>query len=494
VGLLSFFEYFLKMHVVYLRVEVWGVIFYEIDEGETKMKVNPQIFRMYDIRGIVGTEITPQFAEYLGRAYGIYLRDKGGERISIGRDVRPSSVELQDALVEGLRRTGIDVFDIGVVPTPLLYFTLYKLPVDGGIEVTASHNPKEYNGFKINLGKETLYGKEIQKLREIMEKETLPTLFERGKYEKKDILDEYISFMLKDIKIEREIKVIVDAGNGCAGPVIKELFPAFGIKIEGLYLEPDGNFPNHLPDPTVQKYMEELINRIKRGNYDLGVGFDGDVDRIGAVDERGNMIYGDKLTGIFAGDILTKFPGAPIVFDVKCSQGLVEYIEKHGGNPIMWKTGHSLLKAKLREVNAPFAGEMSGHIFFNDRYFGYDDAIYASLRLFEILTKKNRKLSELVNEIPFYFSTPEIRVGCPDSKKFDVVKNIVSYFKKNYEVIDIDGARIQFGDGFGLVRASNTQPALVLRFEAKTKERLEEIKKIVYDALRMYPEVELKEG
>lgn len=457
------------------------------------MKVNPQIFRMYDIRGIVGTDITPEFAEMLGRTYGVYLRERGGRRVSVGRDVRPSSEELQDALIEGLKRVGIDVFDIGVVPTPLLYFSLYRLPVDGGIEVTASHNPKEYNGFKINLGKETLYGEEIQKLKEIMEKETFPTVFERGKFKKKDILDEYVNYMFCDIKIEGEIKVAVDAGNGCAGPVIEELFPALGIKMEGLYIEPDGTFPNHLPDPTVQKYMEELIKMIKKGDFDLGVGFDGDVDRIGAVDETGDMIYGDKLTGIFASDVLSKFPGAPIVFDVKCSEGLVEYIEKLGGKPLMWKTGHSLLKAKLREVNAPFAGEMSGHVFFNDRYFGYDDAIYASLRLFEIITKSGKKLSELVAEIPFYYSTPEIRVGCSDTRKFDVVKNLVDYFKKSYKVIDIDGARIQFGDGFGLVRASNTQPVLVLRFEAKTRERLEEIKRIVYDSLRMYPEVELKE-
>jgi phosphomannomutase/phosphoglucomutase len=475
-----------------LRVRPTGVIF-KGNKSEDKMKVNPAIFRMYDIRGVVGSDITPDFAEILGLAYGTYLREKGGQRVSVGRDVRPSSLDLKDALIEGLRRTGIHVTDIGIVPTPLLYFSLHNLPVDGGIEVTASHNPKEYNGFKINLGKETLYGEEIQKLREIMEGGNFPKTFERGKYEKRDVLDSYINFMLNDIKIEGDIKVMVDAGNGCAGPVIKELFPALGIKFDGLYLEPDGNFPHHLPDPTVPEYMEKLVETVKGGDYDLGIGYDGDVDRIGAVDEEGNMVFGDKLTGIFAGDVLMNYPSSPIVFDVKCSEGLVEYIRKLGGKPVMWKTGHSLLKAKLKELNAPFAGEMSGHVFFNDRYFGYDDALYASLRLFEIITKRGKKLSELVGEIPFYHSTPEIRVGCPDDRKFDIVKSLVEHFKKNYDVIDIDGARIQFGDGFGLVRASNTQPVLVLRFEAKSVERLEEIKGIVYGALRKYPEVELKE-
>lgn len=457
------------------------------------MKVNPIIFRMYDIRGIVGEDITPEFAEALGRAYGTYVRERGGKRVSVGKDVRPSSEELKDALIEGLKSTGLHILYIGTVPSPLMYFSLFHYDLDGGIEVTASHNPREYNGFKMNIGKETLYGDEIQKLREIIEKENFLRTAERGKIENIDVVDPYVSFLKDNIRVEREIKVAIDCGNGCAGPIVEEVYPEFPIRYDGIYMEPDGTFPNHLPDPTVEKYMQDLMDMVKKGDYELGVGFDGDVDRIGAIDENGNIIFGDKLLGIFAGDLLREIKGAQIVFDVKCSQGLVEYIERLGGKPIMWKTGHSLLKAKLKETNAPLAGEMSGHIFFNDKFFGYDDALYASLRLFEILSKTGRKLSELVAEIPFYYSTPEIRVGCPDERKFEVVKELVDYFKAKYRVIDIDGARIQFEDGFGLVRASNTQPVLVLRFEAKTQERLEEIKKIVYDALRMHPEVELGE-
>jgi phosphomannomutase/phosphoglucomutase len=316
--------------------------------------------------------------------------------------------------------------------------------------------------------------------------------FEKGKLETRSITGDYIERLVKDVKINGDINVAVDTGNGTAGPIIEELYPALGIKYEGLYLEPDGRFPNHLPDPTVEKYMHDLMELVRKGSFDLGVGFDGDSDRIGAIDETGKIIFGDKLLGIFAKSVLEEFPGSTIIFDVKCSKGLVEYIEKLGGKPLMWKTGHSLLKAKLRETDAPLAGEMSGHIFFNDRYYGYDDAIYASLRLFEILTGSGKKLSELVAEIPHYFSTPEIRVGCPDDRKFEIVAELVKYFKsQNLNVIDIDGVRIEFEDGFGLVRASNTQPVLVLRFEARTPQRLEEIKNIIISKLKEYPEVDL---
>ncbi len=456
------------------------------------MKVPKNIFRQYDIRGIVGDEVTTELAYMLGKAYGTMLRDHGGSVASVGRDVRPSSPDLADALIDGMRSVGINVINIGVVPTPILYFSLFHLPVHGGIEVTASHNPREYNGFKINLGHNVVWGEGIQKLREIIEKETFARTFEKGKVETKDIRGDYIERLVRDVKIEGELRVAVDAGNGTAGPIIQELYPAIGVKFEGLYLEPDGTFPNHLPDPTVEKYMQDLMKLVVTGKLDLGVGFDGDSDRIGAIDENGRIIFGDKLLGVFAKAVLREFPGSTVIFDVKCSKGLVEYIEKLGGKPLMWKTGHSLLKAKLRETDAPLAGEMSGHIFFNDRYYGYDDAIYASIRLFEILTQEGRKLSELVAEIPHYYSTPEIRVGCPDDRKFEIVAELVRYFKsQNLNVIDIDGARIEFEDGFGLVRASNTQPVLVLRFEARTPERLEEIKNIIISKLREYPEVDL---
>ncbi len=455
------------------------------------MKVNPQIFRMYDVRGIAGEDITTDLAYALGKAYGTMLRNKGGDTITVGRDVRKTSKDLQDALIDGLRSVGVNVINIGVVPTPVMYFSLFKWPVHGGIQVTASHNPKEYNGFKINIGRDTVYGDGIQELRRMIESEEFFNTHERGKVEERDIKGEYKEELVNNVKIEREFKMALDTGNGTAGPILSDILSEFPVKLEGLYLEPDGDFPNHLPDPTVEKYMQDLIKKVREGKFDLGIGIDGDGDRIGAVDENGVLLFGDKLLGIFARQVLEAHPGAPIIFDVKCSQGLVEYIKSLGGKPIMWKTGHSLLKAKLKEVGGPLAGEMSGHIFFKDRYYGYDDALYGTLRLLEIMSQTGKKLSELAAEIPFYYSTPEIRVGCPDDRKFEVIKELVEYFKSRYEVIDIDGARIQFEDGFGLVRASNTQPVLVLRFEAKTKERLEEIKKIIIDKLREYKEVDL---
>ena len=458
------------------------------------MKVPKEIFRMYDIRGIADRDITEDFAFNLGRAFGKIVKENGGKAVAVGMDVRPTSPKYKDALVDGFRQTGIDVYDIEVVPTPLQYYSLYKLPVDGGIQVTASHNPREYNGFKISLGKYSFFGEGIQRLREIIEKEEFLHLFERGKHFEEDMVDPYVVEMVKNVKVQGKIKVTLDAGNGTAGPVITQILDELKVPYDGIYLEPDGNFPNHLPDPTVIEYMKDLMEKVKKEGFDLGVGYDGDSDRIGAIDETGNIIFGDKLLAIFAKQVLKSHPGAPIIFDVKCSKGVVEYIEKLGGRPIMWKTGHSLLKAKLREENAPFAGEMSGHMFFNDRFYGFDDAIYASLRLFEILEEEDRKLSELVAEIPFYYSTPEIRVGCPDDKKFEVVKELVNRFKSKYRVIDIDGARIEFDDGFGLVRASNTQPVLVLRFEAKTPTRLEEIRKIIMDELATFKEVDLSGG
>ena len=458
------------------------------------MKVPKEIFRMYDIRGIADRDITEDFAFNLGRAFGKIVKENGGKAVAVGMDVRPTSPKYKDALVDGFRQTGIDVYDIEVVPTPLQYYSLYKLPVDGGIQVTASHNPREYNGFKISLGKYSFFGEGIQRLREIIEKEEFLHLFERGKHFEEDMVDPYVDEMVKNVKVQGKIKVALDAGNGTAGPVITQILDELKVPYDGIYLEPDGSFPNHLPDPTVIEYMKDLMEKVKKEGFDLGVGYDGDSDRIGAIDETGNIIFGDKLLAIFAKQVLKSHLGAPIIFDVKCSKGVVEYIEKLGGRPIMWKTGHSLLKAKLREENAPFAGEMSGHMFFNDRFYGFDDAIYASLRLFEILEEEDRKLSELVAEIPFYYSTPEIRVGCPDDKKFEVVKELVNRFKSKYRVIDIDGARIEFDDGFGLVRASNTQPVLVLRFEAKTPTRLEEIRKIIMDELATFKEVDLSGG
>ncbi|MEO0259313.1 MAG: phosphomannomutase/phosphoglucomutase [candidate division WOR-3 bacterium] len=454
------------------------------------MKVNPYIFREYDIRGVADIDLNEEVVKNIGRAFGTILKRKGGKKITIGYDVRLSSERIKENVKEGVLETGIDVIEIGIVPTPLLYFSVFKLETDGGIQITGSHNPKEYNGMKLMVFKETLYGEGIQKLKEIIENED----FEKGKgkeklYEK--IIDDYIEDVNKKVKINKRFKFAVDPGNGTCGPVIEKLWKSYKIEFKGINMEPDGNFPSHLPDPTVKEYLDDLFKIMEEDKFDGGIGFDGDGDRIGIIDDKKRVIFGDKILAILSKKILKDYPGSKIIFDVKTSKGVVEYIKKLGGKPIIWKTGHSLVKAKLKEENAPIAGEMSGHIFFNDRYYGYDDAIYASIRIFELMEEENKKLSELHDEIPFYYSTPEIRVPCPDEKKFEVVEKIKERLKEKYEVIDIDGARIEFEDGFGLVRASNTQPVLVLRFEGKTEEKLGNIKEIILKELRKFPEVDL---
>jgi len=453
--------------------------------------MNPAIFRQYDIRGLAETDLTDDVVCSIGKAFGTIIRRAELKKIALGSDVRLSSNRLKDALSEGILSTGCDVIDVGVVPTPVLYFSIFHYATDGGIMITGSHNPKEYNGFKLCKGETTIYGDEIQDLKKIIEKKDF--IKGKGSMESKDPVDAYIELLKTKVKIERPLKIIVDPGNGTAGPIARKLFKDLGCEVECIYCEPDGNFPNHLPDPTVPEYIVDLIRLVKGEKADLGIGYDGDGDRIGVIDELGNIIWGDKLLALFSKEILEKKKGLPIIFEVKCSQGLVEFIESHGGVPIMWKTGHSLIKAKMKEENSPLAGEMSGHMFFKDNYYGYDDAIFASLRLLQIISKTDEPLSKLASEIPYYHSTPEIRVDCSDETKFGIVEKVRDYFKKNYDVIDIDGVRVLFGDGWGLVRASNTQPVLVLRFEAKTEERLEEIKKIVLNKLREFPSVGLKD-
>lgn len=457
------------------------------------MRVVDEIFRMYDIRGIYGKELDEETAYYIGRAFGTIVREMGGLRLSVGMDARPSSIPLKEALIDGITKSGISVFDLGLVPTPLQYYSLYKYDVNGGIQVTASHNPREYNGFKLSLGRETFFGEDIQKLKRIMIEGKFIQTFERGQVQRLDVVDQYVFEMTRSFKINGRYRVAIDPGNGTAGPVVSEIFKAIGIPFEGIYMEVDGTFPNHLADPTVVKYMKDLSEKVVKEKFDLGIGYDGDADRIGALTHEGVLLFGDKILGIFAKQVLKNNKGATIIYDVKCSKGLTEYIEKLGGRPLMWKTGHALLKAKLREENAPLAGEMSGHIFFNDRFYGYDDAIYASLRLLEILEEEKKSLKELSEEIPHYYSTPEIRVGCPDDKKFEVVAKLVEMFKKDYKVIDIDGVRVEFPDGFGLIRASNTQPVLVVRCEGKTPEKLEEIRNLIFGALARFEEVNLQE-
>ena len=444
--------------------------------------MNPNIFREYDIRGRVPEELNRETAYRLGQCFGAYYRGFGAKRISLGRDCRLSSPELRLGVMEGMMDVGMDVKDVGMVPTPLLYFSLHHLAVDGGIQITGSHNPPEYNGFKICLGKTTIYGEEIQKLRRISESGSFPK--GKGSVETREVIHPYREEVLKRIRCgQKQRKVVLDAGNGVAGLVAPELYTRMGVEVEKLFCEPDGLFPNHHPDPTLPENLKHLVQRVSDTSADLGIAFDGDADRIGVVDRRGKTLWGDQLMIIFSRDLLKRHPGAKIIGEVKCSQVLYDDIRKNGGVPIMWKAGHSLIKAKMKEEGALLAGEMSGHLFFAERYFGYDDAIYAGARLLEILTNENKELDELLAGVPSLVSTPEIRLDCPDDQKFQIVADLASEFKKQYQVIDVDGARVVFEGGWGLIRASNTQPVLVLRFEAEDQKTLQEIQKIFMNKL-----------
>jgi phosphomannomutase/phosphoglucomutase len=453
-------------------------------------EVNPRIFRQYDVRGIVDEDLTDDVVRKLGRGYGAYMLDLGHTQVSVGHDARVSSPRFRDALIKGILSTGLNVVDVGLVPTPTLYFSLFHLDVQGGVMITGSHNPPEFNGFKLAVGHATLYGPEIQKIREIIEGADYPK--GQGNLTQQDVRPAYLSTLKDRIgRFDRELKVVVDAGNGLGGMFCPQLLRELGADATGLYCEIDGTFPNHHPDPTVPAYLADLIAEVSNQNAELGMAYDGDADRLGVVDEHGNIIWGDQLMILFSREVLARQPGATIIFEVKCSQSLSEEIEKAGGVPLMWRTGHSFIKQKMKEENAPLAGEMSGHLFFADEYFGYDDAIYASLRLVRLLSRSDKTIDEMLADVPTYYSTPEIRVDCPDEAKFQIVTDLVEYFKGQYEVIDVDGARILFGDGWGLVRASNTQPVLVLRFEARTAERLDQIKHLVASKLGEISGVEI---
>jgi phosphomannomutase/phosphoglucomutase len=443
--------------------------------------MDPGTFREYDIRGIVGSQITEADVTRLGQAFGTYLARQGKRRVAMGRDVRPSSEQFREALLEGLLDTGVHVTDVGVCPTPLLYFSLHHLDLEGGIMITASHNPPEYNGFKICNGRETIFGAEIQRLRTIMDEDNFVRA--RGTLESYDIGSVYHNYVLNNIRLKRPLRIGVDAGNAVGGPVALPLFRDLGCEVHDLYCEPDGTFPNHQPDPTVVDNLQDLIALVRRERLDVGVAYDGDCDRIGVVDEQGQVVFGDRLMIIFAREILSRRPGVSFISEVKCSKTLYDDIERLGGTAIMWKTGHSLIKKKMKEVNAALAGEMSGHMFFADRYFGYDDAIYASCRLLEILAASGKTIAQLLEGVPTTVVTPEIRVDCPDEIKFSLVERVTEHFRKTDEIIDVDGVRALFEGGWGLVRASNTQPALVLRFEAETEEQLQRYRQIVEEAV-----------
>jgi phosphomannomutase/phosphoglucomutase len=443
--------------------------------------LKPTIFREYDIRGVADTELVSSDVTDLGRGLGTFLQRTSGRSVNLGRDCRLSSPRLRDALLEGLVDSGCDVTDIGVVPTPLLYFSAVHLQADGAVMITGSHNPSEFNGFKTVCGPTTLHGETIQEVRRIIE--TRDFLRGRGSHADMDVIPAYLDEVVPQFDFSRRVKVVLDAGNGTAGPVVHRLFERLNCEVTELFFEMDGRFPNHHPDPTVPANLKHLQDAVRAQKAELGIAFDGDSDRIGAVDENGEVIYGDMLLLIFGREILTRKPGATIIGEVKCSQLLYDELNRLGGNAIMYKTGHSLIKAKMKQEHAELAGEMSGHMFFADRYLGYDDALYAACRLIEIVAASGRPLSAQLAGLPKLVSTPEIRVDCPDEVKFQVVERAAARFKETHKVIGVDGARVLFDHGWGLVRASNTQPVLVMRFEAESADWLQKYRSEVEGVL-----------
>jgi phosphomannomutase / phosphoglucomutase len=452
------------------------------------MPLPQAIFREYDIRGVVGPDLDAEGAEAIARAFGTYLASHGVRRAVIGHDNRTSSHTLYDAAVRGLAGSGCDVIKIGLCVTPMLYFALHHFGVDGGVMVTASHNPPEFNGFKLCLGPGTLYGEQIQEVRRI----AAAGQFRRGAgtLEEREIVPAYAAMLRDRIRLgPAHLRVVVDCGNGTAGAFVPEIVRQWDVDVVPLYCDLDPSFPHHHPDPVEPRNLQDLIRTVGQSAAAAGLGFDGDGDRLGVIDDQGGILWGDLLMALFWREILATHPGAIALVEVKCSQALIDEIRRLGGRPQFTQTGHSLIKARMRELGAVFAGEMSGHMFFADEYFGYDDAIYAAGRLLRILSKAGRPLSALAGEIPRYYATPEIRVACPDERKHAVVASLVREFKARYDVIDIDGVRIVLPDGWGLVRASNTQPVLVVRAEGVNPEALERIKTLLEDALRRHPEV-----
>ncbi|MCD6194105.1 MAG: phosphomannomutase/phosphoglucomutase [Candidatus Aminicenantes bacterium] len=447
------------------------------------MKLKKEIFRQYDIRGIVDQDLTPASVELLGKAIGTYYRQKGVKEVALGRDCRLSSPTFAEAISKGLESTGCQVIDLNTIPTPLLYFAVYYKNIESGVMITGSHNPPEYNGFKMMIGQETLYGNQIQEIYQILE---------TGKFARRyaaprkqiNIIPEYTQYVLNNVSLARPLKIVVDAGNGTAGAVAVPLFKKLGCQVIPLYCEMDGHFPHHHPDPTIPEALQDLIRRVRKEQAEVGLAYDGDGDRIGVIDDQGQIIWGDKLMILFCREILPEHPGAAVISEVKASQLLYKEIDRLGGRPIMWKTGHSLIKKKIKEEQALLAGEMSGHIFFADKWFGFDDAIYSSARLLEILARQKKSLSQLLSDLPPTYNTPEIRIYASDEVKFHIVEEVKKALAKKYPIIDIDGVRANFPHGWALVRASNTQEVLVLRFEADTPENLQAIREEVETLLR----------
>jgi phosphomannomutase/phosphoglucomutase len=450
------------------------------------------IFREYDIRGVFGQDLTPEVASRVARAFAAYLRERTpGEAplaVVVGHDNRASSPALHRAVTQALVESGCEVTDVGLVTTPVFYFARVHLGIDGGVMITASHNPPEYNGFKLAWGFGTLYGDQIQEVRRLAEAGA--SVQGHGRVRQVDVRPAYRAAVREKVRLgPRRLRVVVDCGNGTASTVAPDVLRDLGVDVVPLYCDSDPTFPHHHPDPVDPRNLQDLIRTVRAERADVGLGFDGDGDRIGVVDDRGRIVWGDELMILFWREILPKYPGAEAIVEVKCSQALVDEIRRLGGRPFFYRTGHSLIKAKMKEIGAVFTGEMSGHMFFADEWYGFDDAVYAAARLLRILSNTPRPLSELLADIPRYHATPEVRVPCPDDRKFAVVAELVRQFKERYEVVDVDGARVLFPDGWGLVRASNTQPVLVVRAEGTTPEALRRIQRTLEEALARFPEV-----
>ena len=450
--------------------------------------VNKYIFREYDIRGKVLDDFPTEVVIQLGKGFGSFVKRNGFQEIALSGDIRLTTPQLMDEFKRGVLSTGVDVINLGILPTQANYYSMFKLEVGGAVQITGSHNPPEFNGFKMSLDREAVYGNDIQIIRKYIDNNDFDT--GEGNEIKYDIKSDYKSMIIEKISIERPMKVAMDCANAAGAINAPEIFKNFNIELTELYCEPDGTFPNHHPDPTVKENLKDLIDLMKLGNHDIGIAFDGDADRVGVVDETGDIIWADQLMALFLPEVIKK--DDEILFDVKCSQALEDMIIKYGGKPIMWKTGHSLIKQKMNELGCKLGGEMSGHIFFADDYYGYDDAIYVAARIVQTLSRSDKKLSELKAKLPKYFSTPEMRMACEsDEEKFRIADEAIKYFTKNYDCITVDGVRIKFGDGWGLVRSSNTQPVIVCRFEANSHDRMEEIKDLVLTKLETMGKIKL---
>jgi phosphomannomutase/phosphoglucomutase len=448
--------------------------------------INPQIFRQYDIRGIVNEDLNEEVLHTIGKAYGTFVRRNNKKTVAFAGDARLTTPAYKKAFAEGLVETGCEVIDVGICASPVLYFAIWHLKTDAGVMITASHNPADYNGIKMNIGMASVFGDEIQDILKLIQNNDY--VKGSGSYKTfEGIIDIYSNYIIDNIKLARPVKCIVDAGNGVGGPILPNILRKLGCEVKEMYCEMDGTFPNHHPDPTIEAYMKNLTSEMKNGEYEVGLGLDGDADRIGVVDDQGKLLFGDQILNILARDYLSKNKGKTVLADVKCSKNLFDDIKKQGGVPLMYKTGHANIKNKMKADGIEFGGEMSGHMFLGDRYLGYDDAMYASCRIVEILSHSKLKCHELLADQPKMYNTPEIRFDTVEETKFQVVDKVLNSFKQEgHEVIDIDGMRINFPDGWGLIRASNTQPALVMRFEATTEARLNEIKEMVEARLKKF--------